>query len=541
MKRTFFSVLLWTSLVNPNVFFAQDGHKNNVPLPENVSIDVQWQHADLEDDGKVGISAKKAYQLVLNDKKPQPVVVAVIDSGTETWHPDLFPNIWVNKDEIPGNNIDDDKNGYIDDVHGWSFIGGKTEDVAEDNLEFTRVYKTLRNRFKGKDPASVSKSDQADFKQYQAMEKDMEARLKRAKEQKDEFNQFFALYTMADNAFKKALSKEKYTLEEVQAYEAKDEMMSGMKEVMIIVMSNNLVEDFPEWRKQVENQTKYAYNLDFDPRYMVGDNYNDPRERNYGNNRINGPHAEHGTHVAGIIGAERGNGGMDGVCSNCELMIIRCVPDGDERDKDVANAIRYAADNGARVINMSFGKSYSPFKEVVDEAVKYAESKGVLLVHAAGNDSKDIDKASNFPTRRYNDGSECSTWLEIGASGPARDELLADFSNYGRKSVDVFAPGVSIYSTMTNDTFKAQDGTSMASPVAAGAAATLMAYFPELTAKDVKAILLKSAVPYKKLKFTHPANDKKKIAFGQCSRTGAVINLYQAVKIAETWKPGSAK
>ncbi|MEZ4800088.1 MAG: S8 family serine peptidase [Flavobacteriales bacterium] len=277
---------------------------------------------------------------------------------------------------------------------------------------------------------------------------------------------------------------------------------------------------------------KFSYNLDMDTRTIVGDDYANVNQRNYGNNHVDGPAAEHGMHVAGIIGAVVNGFGIDGIAHNVKLMIIRCVPNGDERDKDVANAIRYAVDNGAKVINMSFGKSYSPQKEAVDEAVRYAESKGVLLIHAAGNDSKNIDKSDNFPTKKYLNGKTCSTWIEVGASGSTPGELVAPFSNYGKKSVDVFAPGVDIYSTYTGGSYKKESGTRcMASPVTAGVAAALWSMYPELTAQQVKEILIKSAVPYKKLKVTLPGSeteekpDGKPIAFGSLSKTGAVVNL----------------
>jgi subtilisin family serine protease len=268
--------------------------------------------------------------------------------------------------------------------------------------------------------------------------------------------------------------------------------------------------------------------------------------------------------VGGIVGASWNGKGMDGVCENAQLMVIRCVPNGDERDKDVANAIRYAVDNGARVVNMSFGKSFSPGKEAVDAAAEYAESKGVLLIHAAGNDSKNIDEQANFPKDTYNDGGECSTWMEIGASGSTVEGLMADFSNYGKKSVDVFAPGVDIYSTVPGGGFKDNSGTSMAAPVASGVAATILSYYPQLTATDVKAIMMQSATDYRKVKIERTVERKaigkffarifiskkknekseipprtyktKSVRFGDMSVTGGVINLYEALKLAETWK-----
>ncbi len=513
--------------------YAQPGHKAAVPLPENAAIELQWQHGDAADNGIIGVSSYKAVAQLGKNKTAVPVVVAVIDSGTETFHPDLSKNIWVNADEIPDNGKDDDNNGYIDDMHGWSFIGGKNGDVAQDNLEFTRVYNSYRKRFENKLETQISSTEKADYAKYLDLKKQYDARLKKAQEEKQEYDGFMAFMTMAKEGMKTALSKENYTLDEIKAYQPDSEMNGAYKELMIAYFENDLENELKGFKDHVENQFKYSYNLDFDPRSIVGDNYADPRERLYGNNHVNGPEAEHGTHVAGIIGATRSNGGMDGICSTAQIMVIRCVPNGDERDKDVANSIRYAVDNGAKVINMSFGKSLSPNKDVVDEAVKYAESKGVLLVHAAGNDAKNIDKADNFPTKKYLNGGACSTWIEVGASGPKEDELMAGFSNYGKKNVDVFAPGVDVYSTMTNDSFKKESGTSMASPVTAGVAAALWSYYPELTAQQVKEILEKSAVKYKSIEVPDPAKEGKKAKFGKMSKTGGVVNLYKAMELAE--------
>jgi subtilisin family serine protease len=513
--------------------YAQPGHKISVPLPENAAIEMQWQHADAEENGILGVSSYKAAAQFGKGKNQVPVVVAVIDSGTETFHPDLSKNIWVNADEIPDNGKDDDNNGYIDDVNGWSFIGGKDGDVAQDNLEFTRVYNSYRKRFENKLESQITSAEKSDYAKYLDLKKQYDGRLTKAQEEKQEYEGLMAFIAMAKEGMKASLGKENYTLDELKAYQPDSEMNGAYKELMIAYFENDLENELKGFKEHVENQFKYSYNLDFDPRGIVGDNYADPRQRDYGNNHVNGPEAEHGTHVAGIIGATRSNGGMDGICSTAQIMVLRCVPNGDERDKDVANAIRYAVDNGAKVINMSFGKSLSPNKDVVDEAVKYAESKGVLLVHAAGNDAKNVDKADNFPTKKYLSGGSCSTWIEVGASGPKEDELMASFSNYGKKNVDVFAPGVEIYSTMTNDSFKKESGTSMASPVTAGVAAALWSYYPELTAQQVKEIIEKSAVKYKSVEVPDPAKEGKKTKFGKMSKTGAIVNLCKAMELAE--------
>jgi subtilisin family serine protease len=293
------------------------------------------------------------------------------------------------------------------------------------------------------------------------------------------------------------------------------------------------LKDVKDYVDYLESGALYGYNEEYDPRSIVGDDYSNKYEKGYGNNDVTGPDAHHGTHVAGIIGANRTNNlGMKGIADNVRIIAIRAVPDGDERDKDVANAIIYAVDNGAHIINMSFGKSYSPHKDAVDKAVKYAESKGVLLIHAAGNDAKDLEKEPNFPTRYYNDGKEASTWLEIGASSwGSGDDFVADFSNYGKRKVDFFSPGVKIYSTVPGNKYKDNDGTSFASPATAGVAAMLMSYFPELTAVQVRDILRQSTRKFTDLRVTRPGSDAS-VKFSELSLTGGLVNAYEAVKLA---------
>jgi subtilisin family serine protease len=527
MKSIFLRLSVGTFLFSQFIFAS-------VPaLRAQTAPDSYWHLQDpTENSGVQGVSSTRSYKELVKGKTPKPIIVAVIDSGTETNHPDLQPKIWTNKKEIPDNSIDDDKNGYVDDVHGWSFIGGKKGDVEADNLEFTRIYKGLKKRFEGKTETDIAAVDKADYQRFKKMSDEYKTRMEKAKESLAEYRQFYGAFQAADAAVKSALGKDKYSVEDLQNYNPTDEMGQAFKQILIVVKENNLEEQFPDWKNQVEGAVKYSYNLEYDPRDLVGDDYSNPNEKYYGNNHIDGPHAEHGTHVAGIIGAVRGNEGVDGICESCELMIIRAVPDGDERDKDVANAIRYAVDNGAKVINMSFGKSYSPEKNVVDEAVKYAESKGVILVHAAGNDGKVSTKDNNFPNADYLSGGVCSTWIEVGASGPNESALAADFSNYNPKHVDLFAPGVDIYSTVPGKTYKNNSGTSMASPVTAGVVAAMWSYFPDLSAQRVREIIIKSAEPHKSEKVPMPGNEKKKVKFKKLSRTGAVVNLYNAIKMA---------
>lgn len=495
-----------------------------------------WHLQDHATAGYYGVSAEKAFKGPLASKSPTNVVVAIIDSGTESFHPDLIANIWVNEDEVPGNQIDDDKNGYIDDIHGWSFIGGEDGDVSHDNLEFTRVYKSYLEKFQGRKATEITESEQKDWKRFLEMDTEYKERLSKTYEEKQQFEQVISIYHLALETFRAEFGKEDITVDDLQSFDSSNEYTKGLKEFLILALQEDLASQIDEGREHLENSIQYSYNLDFDPRHVVGDNYNDPLERLYGNNHIDGPEAEHGTHVAGIVGAKHNNFGVNGVCDNARLMIIRCVPDGDERDKDVANAIRYAADNGARIINMSFGKSLSPFKNAVDDAVKYAESKGVLLIHASGNDGRNMDIRKNYPNDEYETGGQCQTWIEVAASGPTSAEIAADFSNYGRKKVDLFAPGVDIYSTMTSNTYKREDGTSMAAPVVTGVAAVLLAYYPELSAIELKKVLMDGVVKPKKVKAIIPGQTKKKASLKKLCVSGGIVNLYNSVLLAEKLK-----
>ncbi len=300
------------------------------------------------------------------------------------------------------------------------------------------------------------------------------------------------------------------------------EMFRAQQAYLQLATNGITAEVLQEQEEYLSDKLEYGLNADFDPRTLVGDDYADPNQRDYGNAEVEGPDPEHGTHVAGIVAAERGNGiGVDGIAPAAEIMVLRVVPNGDERDKDVANAIRYAADNGARIINMSFGKAYSPYKMVVDDAVRYAASKGVLIVHAAGNDAADVDAEPSYPTRYLTGGDTPENWIEVGASSwEGAGALAAPFSNYSRRTVDVFAPGVEIYSTVPNNRYKSMQGTSMAAPVVTGLAALLMSYYPDLTAEQVKQVILDSATPYPDQLVVRPGTEGTRVRFGELSVTG---------------------
>ncbi len=500
-----------------------------------------WFLKDPETDSVQGVSAERAYQTLLKDRPSKTIIVAVIDSGVDAEHEDLKSVMWVNEDEIPNNGIDDDKNGYVDDIHGWNFIGGKNGNVNEDSYELTREFVRLNSIFNGLSENQISKKQRADYESYLKI-KDKYLKLKEKNDQQYQlYSKIYQNFSVSVDTLKSLLKTEKITPEALRKFETNDPTLLFAKG-FILNMFRNIGEDgdIDDYLAQLKEASdyygvivNYGYNPEFDSRKIVGDNYADLTEKYYGNNDVKGPDASHGTHVAGIIAADRFNNlGVKGIADNVRIMSVRAVPNGDERDKDVANAIIYAVNNGAKVINMSFGKSFSPEKDVVDKAVKYAEQKGVLLVHAAGNDSENSDQNPNYPTRFYKDGKEAKNWIEVGASAWGSDiSLVGDFSNYGKKTVSLFAPGVEIYSTVPDNGYKSLDGTSMASPSTAGVAALVMAYFPELTALQVKDILLKSSRKLDHLKVQKPGSAEQ-IEFSELSQSGGLVNAYEAVKMA---------
>ncbi len=537
--------LLAISGIVSSALFAQ---KDEVPKG--------WHMMDKTGSGYYGISADKAYEFVKSKKlKSKTVIVAVIDSGIDTTHEDLKEVLWRNAGEIPGNGIDDDKNGYVDDVYGWNFLGGRDgKNVEQDSYEAARVYHGQKMKWETvTDESKLTAQELFDYKAWKRSKDEVAGSESKTSAVELVFlKKAYNSCVKSDSILRAAMGKDKFTGKELGAFEPTDPDVKKAKTALYSLMAGNdamettnkdFLEGFGEY---VDSEVKKTEAADMAPveyrNMIVKDNYNDFNDKFYGNPDVmaSKKSALHGTHVSGIIGASRNNGlGMDGVADNVRIMMIRAVPDGDEHDKDIALAIRYAVDNGAQVINMSFGKGYSPEKKWVDEAVRYAESKNVLMVHAAGNDAKNIDTTFNYPTPLFLDSKRPNNWITVGASGPKNDDkgagLTANFSNYGKTEVDVFAPGVKIYSTVPGgNTYQNLQGTSMASPVVAGVAAFLMEYYPTLSARQVKMIIEKSSVK---------GSDKVKdpgtgdpVMLSEISKSGGFLNAYEAIKLASITK-----
>ena len=511
-----------------------------------------WSHLDITQDSIAGMSLAKAYQF-LEGKKSKDVIVAIADSGVDVNHEDLKDVLWKNTSEIENNAIDDDKNGYKDDVFGWNFLGNAAGDiVTTDQLEITRLVKKGNTKFSNIDVATLPEEAKKEANTYVKLLKEYNATIieKEAEISKMEDYLITLGIIQQDFAAVNALANKKpLTLALVDTLKAPNlQTLVKVKNVANILRQGMNENDLNEEHKKVVaylSELKKAmkgYDLEMSFRQNLGDNLYDISDKYYGNNNVVGTAdaAKHGTHVAGIVAANRTNAiGAVGVANNVKIMTVRIVPDGDEHDKDVALGIKYAVDNGAKIINTSFGKRFSPNKDWVFDAIQYAAAKDVLIVNAAGNDGKNIDKRASYPTDTKDMISEyADNVITIGASSLSYDkDLPAPFSNYGKMNVDIFAPGVDIYATTPNDSYEFLSGTSMAAPSTAGVAALIRGYYPNLSAKDVKEIIMNSGV---KINFqvikpgsqTEENPEGELVSFSELSVTGSIVNAYNALLLA---------
>ncbi len=503
-----------------------------------------WHILDLKKDGFFGVSLNQAYDF-LKGKKSTTIIVATIDSGVDTLQKDLQPILWVNTKEKAGNGKDDDNNGYIDDVHGWNFLGGPNNkcDVNE-TTEEVREYYRLKNKYAAITTATAA-NDKSEYAYWLKVKSIRDSTISKSQAELDQLSPLMNALVTTDAFLKKSLNLkagQSFTKNDLNKIDSKNDTLSKSKYIwgLIFQDADNAKTDTKTITELSEYITKL--NNDVNPdlearKRVVGDNPDDINDKKYGSNQLKFEDASHGTGVAGLIGAIRNNGyGIDGIADNVRIMAIKAVPNGDEYDKDIASAIRYAVDNGAKVVNMSFGKKISPHKKWVDDAIKYAAEKDVLLVQASGNDNQDVDAKPEFPNDTFLDGSTTDNLISVGASSALNDENLAgSFSNYGKKSVDVFAPGVKVTSIDKDAEFNTADGTSFASPITAGIAALVLEYYPTLSAKQLKEAILESAKPLQGMMVVKPGS-KDKVDFTTLSKTGGVVNALEALKIASKMK-----
>nr|WP_321415424.1 S8 family peptidase [uncultured Allomuricauda sp.] len=505
---------------------------DSVPLKVAELTETQkknWGHLDLIKDTIPGMSVDKAYDEIIKNKKGKTVVVAVLDSGMDLEHEDLKGVLWTNSGEIPNNGKDDDGNGYVDDIHGYNFLGGS----YNEQLEYVRMLR-------------LNIGDASERAEARLL---LDKEYPEAVQNKQQYEQIFQVVKGADELVKNELGKETYTKKDLLSIEPKTAQMEQSVAVLTQMFTygdsiTEVLEELEEGINYFTDQANYNLNKDFNGREPVGDDPYDITDVPYGNgNPKNMVDTEsHGTHVAGIIAAKRNNGvGMNGVANNVEIMSIRAVPNGDEYDKDIALGIRYAVDNGASIINCSFGKSFSPKAEWVYDAIKYAASKDVLIVHAAGNDGEDLEvpENRNYPNDDMDSDSEfVDNLITVGAlSSSYGSEMVASFSNYGKQRVDVFAPGDAIYSTMPDGQYEFQGGTSMAAPAVAGVAALLLSYYPDLSASQVKNIIMQSGLRTKTSVIV-AGDETKATTFDKISKSGKMVNAYNALILADNISNG---
>ncbi|WP_158534855.1 S8 family serine peptidase [Mucilaginibacter hurinus] len=503
-----------------------------------------WHTLDLKTDGFYGISLAPAYNLV-KGKKSKTVVVATIDSGIDTAHKDLKSVLWVNAKEIAGNGKDDDKNGYVDDINGWNFLGG-----PGGKANYTETTEEVReyNRLKGK-YASLTQATATNKKEYAYWLKVKAIRdstVSKAQVESEQISPVLNALMASSGFIKRSLNlaaDASFTKDDLSKVNADNDTVMRSKMVWESVFAQDggkdaahIIKGLSEYLAKLNNDL----NPDLTSRQRImGDDPDVWDTKPYGNNLLKFPDASHGTGVSGLIGAVHGNNyGINGVADNVRIMGIKAVPNGDEYDKDVAKAIRYAVDNGAKIINMSFGKKLSPHKKWVDDAYKYAAAKDVLLVQASGNDGQNADSTFHYPNDTFEDGSstDAANVISVGASSAKNDEQLAgNFSNYGKKNVDIFAPGVSVTSIDKDAEFNVADGTSFASPIVAGVAALVLEYYPALSARQLKQVILQSATPVNTL-VIKPGSKEDKVNFATLSKTGGIVNAYRALQIAATLK-----
>lgn len=500
-----------------------------------------WGFADLVQDTIPGMSVDKAYNELIKDREGKKVIVAVIDSGIDIEHEDLKDVIWINKKEVAENGLDDDKNGYVDDVYGWNFLG----DIVEEGMEYTRIIRKLKPKYEDADPTAIADMDE--YKLYQDAVKEYEKDLSEAETSVNYFGQIIEGITPLHETLTKEFGTDNYTSEQLEDYETADDDMKMQIQMLSFMMDRSgsnvseILEGLKEGKEYYQGRLDSHFNIEEDFRKDLGDDLYDLSDAYYGNNQVSGPDpkkadAKHGTHVGGIIGATRNNGiGINGVADNVELMVLRAVPDGDEYDKDIALAIRYAVDNGATIINTSFGKYFATNPDWVWDAIQYASDHDVLIVNAAGNDAYDLDTIQVYPNDIIIDQNRTvgETFLTVGALNFEYGEnLLANFSNYGKTHVDVFAPGVQIYATTPLDTYEFLGGTSMASPNVAGVAAVIRSHFPKLSAKQVKQVIMESGLQ-PEIDVVLGGDSSNTIPFKEASKSGRMVNLYNALIMAE--------
>lgn len=490
-----------------------------------------WQYQDIIKDTIAGISLEKAQELVA-DKDNSIVTVAIIDSPIEISHEHLKNNIWTNTDEIPNNNIDDDKNGYIDDIHGWNFMGNaKGVNDIYMQMESTRLLK----KYEAQKPTSTNEST------YSLVKKLYDSIYMKSKKEYDHYSEIYKAYKGVKSELSKKSLNGNYSIKQLDSIKkvyADDWYFKSMITNLISLEKYIGGDDIIFYNELYTKHLEVLFHKEYNDRKITGDNPNVLNDSNYGNHVVshNLDKLTHGTSVSGPM-IQSSKSQVQGISSKIKIMPICISGYGSEHDKDIALAIRYAVDNGAKVINISLGKLLSLHKEWVFEAFKYAEQHDVIIVSSAGDSSLNLTEINYYyPNDNVDNTAEVSNnFLLVGASTyDPNEKLVASFSNYGTIDVDIFAPGIEIFTTTVNNTYDFQDGTSMSASITSGVAALIFSYYPNLIASEVKQIIMESGVSYD-IMVNKPSTSKEKelVPFSSLSKSGKIVNAYNALLMAE--------
>lgn len=497
----------------------------------------------LDNEKQAGINLEKAYDL-FKGKKGYRLIVAVIDTELDIDHEDLKNQIWINKGEIPNNNIDDDDNGYIDDIHGWNYVGSKKGDnILYTSYEYVRIVRKFDSLFKDYSLISeVPKKDYKNFKLYQKAYIKYNSEIENRNSEIARYKRMKTRYKKGKSIAKKYFPKEDYTVDKLDSLKLSviDEDEKKLISSLAYYVKNGIDEKWCDnYVKFEEFKLNTLLSLSYNDRSLTNDNADDINDYPYGNNDVQGTQViSHATQIASLIAAKRNNNiGIDGINDLVEIMPLSIATVGNEFDKDIALAIRYAVDNGAKIINMSLGKEFSMYPDWVNDAIKYAQEKNVLIITSSGNNGLDIDKNDDFPTDNMNGVETVKNFIKVGnTSKNINSKLIFSNSNYGKNNVDIYAPGTKI-SCLSRSGKITDTGTSLSSAVVSGVASLLFSYYPDLTAIEVKNIIMQSGTSYDLMVLKpYPNGEERnpnKVPFSSLSKSGKIVNAYNALLMAE--------
>lgn len=562
MKKYFLLLLVCIGMANVNAQLIKQDNQ-----ARKKQSDLDWYNCSFGEDGVYGAEVNKAYEFLKGKKVKKRPVVALIGTGLDVEHEDLKQAIWVNPGE-QADGKDRDKNGFIDDINGWNFLGGKNGQVMErliqeGDREFLRLkdkyadYITSNGEFfKIIDGKRVKVSAPENLSEYSYYKNVVmpESQLARI------YGGWNMAYVIAEygQKFKEDLRAkfpgQRITLQEFQTCYDPNAPQDTLSDVTFTLIATafqlyktddldfvykTFVETGVARGKESYEEALKAYGYD-GRKDIVGDDYLNINDNKYGNNVLLTSDAGLGTMQGGIIGGKRGNGlGNDGIMDEAEIMALRVTASGGEPYiKDMVLAIRYAADHGVDIIVLPQQNTLYPDgqKEWMIEALRYAESKGILVIVPAWELSQDLAKQTFYPNRRMTGDKELTNLMVISSSDKEGNPSLN--ANYGAKELDLFAPGINIYSAYTGDTYQIGSGVGLASASVAGVAALIKAYYPHLTGSQIRDILLESVTSRKGVEVEKGIEvDGKQtqdlFLFDDLCLSGGILNAYQAIMAAD--------